>query len=99
MSPRPLHHPLYRPLYHPRRLSLMHGALRAAQLTPNYLRVLSLCPTHSVPPFGATTRGLITLHFTGPPVPITARMCSTPQRPSPFSHPVSCSPPSLRPGG
>ena len=30
--------------------------------------------------------------FTGPPVPITARMHSTPQRPFPFSHPVSSSP-------
>eukprot|EP00959_Pyramimonas_sp_CCMP1952_P007927 166064-Pyramimonas_sp.AAC.2 len=28
----------------------------------------------------------IRLHFTGPPVPITARVHSTPQRPFPFSH-------------
>eukprot|EP00959_Pyramimonas_sp_CCMP1952_P250725 5240576-Pyramimonas_sp.AAC.2 len=31
-------------------------------------------------------------HFTGRPVPMTARMHSTPQRPFPFSHPVSKSP-------
>eukprot|EP00976_Prorocentrum_cordatum_P061742 1176424-Prorocentrum_minimum.AAC.1 len=36
---------------------------------------------------------ILSLHFTGPPVPITARMLSTPQRPFPFSHPVSGFPP------
>ena len=34
----------------------------------------------------------ILLHFTGPPMPITARMHSKTQRPFPFSHPVSNSP-------
>eukprot|EP00959_Pyramimonas_sp_CCMP1952_P461513 9481705-Pyramimonas_sp.AAC.1 len=29
---------------------------------------------------------ITSLHFTGPPVPITARVHSTPQRPFPFSH-------------
>eukprot|EP00976_Prorocentrum_cordatum_P076723 1182415-Prorocentrum_minimum.AAC.2 len=31
----------------------------------------------------------ITSFYTGPPVPITARVHSTPQRPLPFSRPVS----------
>ena len=35
------------------------------------------------------------LRFTGPPVPINARAHSTPQRPFPFSHPVTSSPLSL----
>eukprot|EP00959_Pyramimonas_sp_CCMP1952_P414313 8680730-Pyramimonas_sp.AAC.1 len=35
---------------------------------------------------------LIILRFTGPPVPITARVHSTPQRTFPFSHPVFSSP-------
>eukprot|EP00976_Prorocentrum_cordatum_P112271 1195505-Prorocentrum_minimum.AAC.5 len=37
-------------------------------------------PTHD------TAFAIIVLHFTGPPVPITARVHSTPQRPFPFSH-------------
>eukprot|EP00959_Pyramimonas_sp_CCMP1952_P003143 65022-Pyramimonas_sp.AAC.1 len=32
---------------------------------------------------------VISLHVTGSPVPTAARMHSTPQRPFPFSHPVS----------
>eukprot|EP00976_Prorocentrum_cordatum_P117071 1196253-Prorocentrum_minimum.AAC.2 len=35
---------------------------------------------------------IILLHFTGPTVPITARVHSTPSLPFPFSHPVSSSP-------
>eukprot|EP00976_Prorocentrum_cordatum_P049238 993898-Prorocentrum_minimum.AAC.1 len=35
---------------------------------------------------------LILLHVTGPPVQITASVHSTPQRPFPFSHPVSNAP-------
>eukprot|EP00959_Pyramimonas_sp_CCMP1952_P279447 5842418-Pyramimonas_sp.AAC.1 len=41
-------------------------------------------------------RLLIVLHFTGPPVPITATVLSTPQGSFPFSQPVSSSP--LSPG-
>eukprot|EP00959_Pyramimonas_sp_CCMP1952_P333051 6973988-Pyramimonas_sp.AAC.1 len=36
----------------------------------------------------------LTWFVTGPPVQVTPRMHSTPQRPAPFSHPVSTSPPS-----
>eukprot|EP00959_Pyramimonas_sp_CCMP1952_P244810 5117176-Pyramimonas_sp.AAC.1 len=40
----------------------------------------------------AGSAGILVLHFTGPPVPTKARAYSTPQRPFPFSHPVSSSP-------
>eukprot|EP00959_Pyramimonas_sp_CCMP1952_P352877 7393172-Pyramimonas_sp.AAC.1 len=40
----------------------------------------------------ANVAGIIVLRFTGPPVPIMARVHATPQRPFPFPYPVSSSP-------
>eukprot|EP00976_Prorocentrum_cordatum_P097726 1191106-Prorocentrum_minimum.AAC.1 len=60
-------------------------------------RVTRTWNTHGLKGFypGGTAiafRQVILPRFTGPPVPITARVHSTPQRPFPFSHPVPSSP-------